>query len=107
MALEISLTGSLLMNGDEQDLFLNQSELLQYETKISFANLEAGDEIVIATYIKDEHGGSTLRYRTTHIEGQQTNPITVINWLATSIYRVSCEQITGTNRTINWALFTA
>lgn len=106
MALDIPLKNSLLMNGNEQDLFTPQTGLKQYETKINFDALQPADEIVIRVYLQDEQVGSRKRYLTVPIRGTRINPVEVINWLATSSYRVSCQQIAGTNRTITWALFT-
>lgn len=107
MALELADSNELLMDGNEQDLFVKQIGLKQYETHIFFDELQAGDEILIRVYLDDEFDNQERRYITVPVEGLQTNPALVVNWLPSSTYRVSCEQITGTNRTISWSRYTA
>lgn len=107
MALTLADSNELLMDGNEQDLFVKQTGLLQYETHIFFDTLTAGDEILIRVYIDDPKDTAERRYITVPVEGVQTNPAVVVNWLASSTYRVSCQQITGTNRTISWARYTS
>ena len=54
MALTVADSNELLMDGNEQDLFVKQTTLLFYETKIFFDELAAGDEIIIRVYINDD-----------------------------------------------------
>ena len=105
MALTLADNNELLMDGNEQDLFVKQIGLKQYETHVFFDELQSGDEILIRVYLDDEFDNMERRYITIPIEGLQTNPATVVNWLASSSYRVSCEQITGTFRTISWSRY--
>ncbi len=107
MALTLADSNELLMDGTEQDLFTKQTILQQYETHIFFDELAAGDEIEIRVYLDDEFDNMERRYTTVPVEGLQTNPAFVVNWLASSTYRVTCQQITGTNRTISWSRYTA
>ena len=106
MALELADNNETLMDGTEQDLFTIQTVLQQYETKIFFDELTSGDEITIRVYIHDEFDNMERRYITVPVEGLQTNPGYVVNWLASSTYRVTCQQISGTNRTISWERWT-
>jgi len=105
MALTPADQNELLMDGNEQDLFVKQTTLKQYETHIFFDQLAAGDEIQIRVYLDDPFDNEERRYITVSIEGLQTNPAYVVNWLASSTYRVSCQQITGTFRTISWVRY--
>ncbi len=105
MALILADNNELLMNGTEQDLFVKQVGLKQFETHIFFDQLQSGDEILIRVYLNDDFDTQERRYITVPIEGLQTNPATVVNWLASTTYRVSCQQITGTNRTISWSRY--
>lgn len=106
MALTLADKGSQLMDGTELDLFPSQIVLLHYSTTVFFDTLAAGDEILLRVYVKDEQTGGEKLYRTVPIEGLQKNPATIINWISTSSYRVTAEQITGTNKTITWARYT-
>ena len=107
MALTLVDNNELLMDGNEQDLFVKQLALLQYETHIFFDTLTAGDEIIIRVYLDDKFDNMERRYITIPVEGSQTNPAYVVNWLASSTYRVTCQQISGTFRTISWERYTA
>lgn len=107
MVLTLDDNNELVMDGNEQDLFVKQEGLKQYETHIFFDKLEAGDEIIIRVYIHDEFNNADRRYLTVPVEGLQTNPVYVVNWLPSSTYRISCKQITGTNKTISWERYTA
>jgi len=106
MALIIADNDELSMNGTfEQDLFVKQTTLKQYETHIFFDDLQAGDEILIRVYLNDPFSNQEKRYLTIPVEGAQINPTYVVNWLASSTYRVSCEQISGNNRVISWVRY--
>lgn len=105
MALILADNDELLMTGIEQDLFAKQLVLKQYETHIFFDELAAGDEILIRVYLNDNFDNAERRYITVPVEGLQTNPAFVVNWLVSTTYRVTCEQITGTNRTISWSRY--
>ncbi len=107
MALVLSDSNELLMDGNEQDLFVKQVGLKQYETDIFFDQLQAGDEITIRVYLDDPFNNVESRYLTIPVEGLQNNPAYIVNWLASSTYRVSCQQISGTFRTISWARYEA
>ena len=106
MALILADSDELLMDGTEQDLFVKQVGLKHYETHIFFDELQSGDEILIRVYLDDEFDNMERRYITVPVEGLQTNPAQIVNWLTSSTYRVSLEQITGTFRTISWARYT-
>ncbi len=105
MALTLAESNELLMDGTEQDLFVKQTTLKQYETHIFFDQLAAGDEIQIRVYLDDPFDNAERRYTTIPVEGLQNNPAAVVNWLASSTYRVSLQQISGTFRTISWARY--
>lgn len=107
MALELALSGSLLMNGTEQDLFASQVGLKHYSTKVFFDELDNGDEILIRVFDLDEDAATEKKYRTTIVRGIQDNPEILVNWMPSSSYRITCEQISGTNRTITFALYTS
>ncbi len=106
MALTLADSNELLMTGAEQDLFPSQIGLVHYSTTIFFDELVANDEILIRVYIKDEFDNAERRYRTTIIEGAQVNPATIVNWIPTSQYRVTCQQTIGALKTISWARYT-
>ena len=105
MALILADNNELPMTGAEQDLFDKQIGLKQFETHIFFDQLVAGDEILIRVYLNDDFDTSERRYITVPVEGLQTNPAFVVNWLASTTYRVTCEQITGFNKTISWSRY--
>lgn len=107
MALELVDNDELLMNGTEQELFPSQTGLKHYSTKIFFDELEAGDEITVRVYDLDEFAVTEKKYRTEHVEGAQINPELLFNWIPSSSYRITCQQITGSNKTITWALYTS
>lgn len=110
MALTLADKGSLLMDGLEQDLFPSQNGLLHYSVNVFFDELVGGDEILLRTYILDEQVVAQKRQRTYILRGAQQNPATVINWLPTSTYRISAQQITqgvGGFKTITWARYTS
>lgn len=105
MALTTADQNKLLMNGNEQDLFVKQIGVKQYETHIFFDELVAEDEIIIRVYLDDPFDNAERRYRTTVIEGLQNNPATVVNWLASSTYRITCQQNIGPFKTISWVRY--
>jgi len=107
MALILDISGSLLMNGTEQPLFASQVGLKHYSTKIFFDALLAGDEIMIRVYDLDEDAAVEKKYRTTIVRGVQENPEILVNWMPSSSYRVTCEQVSGSNKTITFALYTS
>ena len=107
MAQQLAAFSELLMDGTEQDLFVKQTGIRQYETHIFFDELAAGDEILIRIYLDDKFNDAEKKYDTIPIAGLQINPAFVANWLPSSTYRVSCQQITGTFRTISWERWTA
>jgi len=107
MALELVSSDSLLMNGTEQELFASQVGLKHYSTKIFFDALAAGDEIMIRVYDLDEDAATEKKYRTTIVRGTQENPEVLVNWMPSSSYRVTCQQVAGSNKTITWALYTS
>ena len=109
MALILADKGSQLMDGTEQNLFSSQTVLLHYSTSVFFDTLVAGDEILLRVYVKDEQTGGEKKYRTVPIEGIQINSATIVNWITTSSYRVTAQQITqgvGGFKTITWARYT-
>jgi len=107
MALELEDNDELLMNGSEQNLFASQVGLKHYSTKIFFDELVTGDEIILRIFDFDEFAGVEKLYRSVPIQGLQPTPETLVNWMQSSSYRVTCEQISGTNKTITWALYTS
>lgn len=99
-------SNELLMNGTEQPLFPSQVGLKHYSTKIFFDEMVLGDEIIIRVYDLDEFGTVEKIYRTERVQGlQKSNRL--INWIPSSSYRVTCQQVTGTSKTITWALYTS
>jgi len=108
MALTLEANNSLLMNGSEQELFPVTTEgLKHYSTKVFFHNLVSGDEILIRVYDEDPNGPTQRRYRTTPVEGLLKDPEILVNWIPSSAYRVTCQQITGPFKTITWALYSS
>jgi len=107
MVLELVDNDELLMNGTEQELFASQIGLKHYSTKIFFDELVMGDEILLRIYDLDEFAGVEKLYRTVPIQGLQVNPETLVNWMPSSSYRVTCEQMVGSFKTITWALYTS
>ena len=107
MALELADSNELLMDGNEQDLFAKEIGLKHCETHIFLDQLAAGDEILIRVYLDDPFDNAERRYITVPVEGLQTNPAHIVNWLTSTTYRVTLEQITGTFRTISWARYTS
>lgn len=95
------------MNGTEQNLFSSQVLIKHYSTKIFFDNLVAGDLIIIRVYDEDVDAGIEKKYRTTPVEGLQVDPEILVNWIPSSSYRVTCQQTTGTNKTITFALYSS
>ena len=99
-------SNELLMTGTEQELFPSQVGLKHYSTKIFFDEMVLGDEIIILVYDLDEFAGVEKIYRPIRVQGvQKTNRL--VNWIQSSSYRVTCKQVTGTNKTITWALYTS
>jgi len=107
MVLELAFSGELLMDGSPQDLFASQVGLKHYSTKIFSDELVAGDEIIVQVFDLDEEDGVERIYRTYRIEGLQQDPESLINWMPSSSYRVRCQQISGDNKTISFALYTS
>jgi len=107
MALENPINNELLMNGTPQNLFPSQVGLKHYSTKIFFDELISGDEILIRVYDDDPFASTEKKYRTTIVKGLQENPEILVNWIPSSSYRVTCQQISGTNKTITFALYTS
>lgn len=105
MALILADNNELIMDENEQDLFVKQIGLKQFETHIFFDKLAAGDEVLIRVYLDDPFTNTEKRYITVPVEGLQTNPAYVVNWLSSTKYRVTCQQITGTFRTISWVRY--
>lgn len=107
MVLELENNDSLLMNGTEQELFPAQVGLKHYTLKAFFDKLVAGDEILLRVYDFDEEESLEKRYRTDFIQGLQQDPIRLVNWIPSSSFRVTCQQVLGVNKTITWALYTS
>ena len=107
MVLVLDSSGSLLMDGTEQNLFSSQTILAHYSTKIFFHNLVANDKITVKVYDNDEDSSTERLYRTIYVVGVQDDPVMIINWIPSNSYRVTCEQTDGTNKTITWSLWTA
>lgn len=106
MAPELVDNNELLMNGTEQELFPSQIGLKHYTTKIFLDEMVSGDEITIRVYDLDEFAGVEKIYRTELVQGAQKSN-RLINWIPSSSYRVTCEQVTGAFKTITWALYTS
>jgi len=110
MGLESIDDDELLMNGTPQDLFPSQVALKHYTTKIFFDELVAGDEIHIRIFDLDKFAGVEKQYRKTIIRGVQESAETLMNWISSGSFRVSCEQISqgvGGFKTITWELQTS
>ena len=99
----------LLMNGTEQPLFTPASQigLEYYSTNLFFDELISNDEIIIRVYGLDDFAGIEKKYRTVMIKGAQKDTFTIINPILVSTYRVTCQQVSGINKTITWGLFTS
>ncbi len=106
MAPTLESKGSKLMNGTEQELFPAQVGLEHYSLKAFFDKLVAGDEIILRVYDFDDEELVEKRYITDLIQGLQQNPIRLVNWIPSSSFRVTCQQVHGVNKTITWALYT-
>jgi len=110
MVLLLADKGEILMDGTEQELFAQVTGLKHYSTKIFFDELEAGDEITVKVLDLDEQDNQERQYRSYPIEGAQSSPESLINWMPSSGYRITCEQITqgsGGFKTLSWALYTS
>ena len=107
MVLELVDNDELLMNSTEQELFPSQIGLKHYSTKVFFDTLVAGDEILLRVYDEDVFTATEKKYRTTIVRGLQENPEILVNWIQSSSYRVTCEQVSGSNKIITWALYTS
>lgn len=107
MTLELVLSGSLVMNGSEQPLFPSQAVgLLHYSTKIFFDEMEEGDEITIRVFDEDVDASTEKIYRTERVQGPQKSN-RLVNWIPSSSYRVTCEQTSGSFKTITFALYSS
>ncbi|MCZ6583049.1 MAG: hypothetical protein O6761_07770 [Thaumarchaeota archaeon] len=107
MGLVSILDNELLMNGTPQDLFPSQVDLKHYTTKIFFDELVSDDEIIIRVFDLDKFSAVEKQYRKTIIRGLQESPGTIINWIPSGSFRVSCQQISGTNKTITFELLSS
>lgn len=110
MVLEQADKDELLMDGNEQELFEQLTTLKHYSTKIFFDELEAGDEIIVKVLDLDDQDNMERQYRTYTIRGLQDSPESLINWIPSSGYRITCQQIsegTGGFKTISWVLYTS
>ncbi len=106
MVLELVDNNELPMNGTEQELFPSQIGLKHYSTKIFFDEMIQGDEIVLRVYDFVEFAGVEKIYRTEMVQGvQKSNRL--VNWIPSSSYRVTCEQVSGSLKTITWSLYTS
>ena len=106
MVLELIDNNELLMNGTEQELFPSQVGLKHYTVKMFFDQMVLGDEIMVRVYDKDEFAGVEKIYRIERVSGvQQSNRL--FNWIPSSSFRITCEQVTGPPKTITWALYTS
>ena len=65
--------------------------------------MAAGDEIIIRVFDLDKFAGIEKQNRKTIIRGVQESG-TIINWIPSGSFRVTCEQISGTFRTITFEL---
>lgn len=107
MALTLVSNGSQLMDGTEQNLFASQTTLIHYSTKIFLEDMVANDKITIKVYDIDVNDSTEKVYRTIKTVGVQDDPVVLVNWIQSSSYRVTCQQTSGTNKTITWALYSA
>lgn len=105
MGLSLLTNNSLLMDGSEQNLFASQVLLRHYSTKIFFHNMVDNDKIIVKVYDLDDTSAVERKYRTIEVVGVQDNPEMLINWIPSGSYRVTCQQTSGTNKTINFSLF--
>ncbi len=107
MPLENLENGTLLMNGTEQDLFVPKTNLNHYSVWLFMDELVAGDEIIVKVIVKDPNDSAEKSYRTTPVEGKLTDPAVLVNWIPMDFYKITLQQITGTNRTIGFLIQTS
>jgi len=110
MVLALLDKGEITMDGNEQELFAQVTGLKHYSTKIFFDELEAGDEIIVKVLDLDEQDNMERQYRTYPVEGAQASPESLINWMPSSGYRITCEQITqgtGGFKKLSWVLYSS
>lgn len=97
-----STPGQTVMDGTEQNLFASQTTLQHYATWIFFDALLAGDIIRVKVYVNDEQDSVERVYDKYDVPGPVDDPAVFNPFVPTDSYRVTCEQIAGTNRTISW-----
>jgi hypothetical protein len=107
MALTVEAFAQLVLDGTEQDLFVSQTTLAHYSTKIFFNALAANDEVIVRVYDFDEQNSVERIYRITTVVGVQVTPELLINWIPSTSYRVTVQQTNTTFKTISWALYSA
>ena len=90
------------------DLVPTQTVLQHYATWIFFQNLTITEEYEIVVYVNDPNPTTAERiYDTFTVSGAQSDPAVFIPFIPTDSYRVTAEKISGTDRVIDWVLYTS
>jgi len=88
-------SGSQLLSASEIDLFVSQTNLKLYNTKIFLDGLADGDEIVVRIFNNDIADSDTEKaYDVQTLVGRDVNSIPCVNisWLPDNSYRVTVQQ---------------
>lgn len=96
---------SIVMDGNEQNLFSSQSTLRFYEADVFFNAMTFGDEIVVRVYEEDVNPSTEKSYLTIPLRGVQDDPTFLVNFIPAQSYRVTCQQTNTSYKTITWQLY--
>jgi len=99
--------GSQLLSASEIDLFVSETALQLYNTKVFLDDLADGDEIVIRIFNNDVFAATEKAIDVQTLVGRDVNGIPGVNipWLPDNSYRVTVQQ-TVTEVALDFATIT-
>ena len=108
MALSETAKGTPTITSGLVDLFISQTTQQHYSTWVFFHNLTSGDSFEITVFVNDPNPTTAERvYFQVIVNGTQTAPATFIPFVPTNSYRITAQKLTGTDRIIDWVLYTS
>lgn len=101
MVLSEGFKQALLMDGSIQNIIPTIAVLAYYSAYLFVQNMLSGDTIEFTIFVNDPQSSSERIYDQFTVSGAQTKVAIFIPNVPTDSFRVTAEQTSGTNRTIN------
>lgn len=106
-----AVSGTLSADTTEQNIYINDApsqEWIADSLNIDTIEMQAGDIIVIKTFVRLKSGGTYREQDSVTLTGVQPFPAILIKGYPNRYgYKVTLQQTAGTNRDFDWQRFTA